>query len=133
MARILLADVLKKTPTLAHNHFLEVVFLLNACVAVWRRARRCDATDGHLGMADCTAVLATKLVGSSPEARARRFTIYKARRPLMLQGRLLLMFRCNATLPQQSPRPMIVVHVSNLQKAVVVNPSDLPRGSRRRC
>jgi hypothetical protein len=80
MARILIADVLKKTPTLAHNHFLEVVFLLNSCVAVWRRARHREASsEGHLGMSDCSAVQQAKLTGSSPEARARRFVIYKVR------------------------------------------------------
>ena len=34
MAHLLLTDVLLKMPQLAHNHFLEVAFLLNGCVQV---------------------------------------------------------------------------------------------------
>ena len=78
MARILVADVLKKMPQLAHNQFLELVFLLNKSMSVWRRMRRRDqGVDGQLGMTDCTSVQASKLAGPSVQARARRFEIYK--------------------------------------------------------
>ena len=86
MARLLIADVLKKVPTLAHNHFLEVVFLVNSCDHVWRTLRRRDGDGGgsqgsQLQLTGCASLLAGKLRGASTAARDRRFAVYKVRRP----------------------------------------------------
>ena len=85
MARLLIADVLTKAPTLAHNHFLEVMFLLNGAAAAWRAARRGGGgggDEGHLGTADFAPALQARLAGQSDGSRARRFAIYRVRRGL---------------------------------------------------
>ena len=86
MAKILVSEVLKKVPNLAHNHFLEVVFLLCGCDHVWQTMRRRDADSGgsqpsQLHLTGCSSVLASKLRGSSTAARDRRFAVYKVRLP----------------------------------------------------
>jgi hypothetical protein len=78
MAQTLITDVLSKVPTLAHNHFLEVMFLVNGSAAAWRSARRSgDAQDSMLNVTDFSPLSQANLSGPTKEARARRFSIYK--------------------------------------------------------
>lgn len=78
MAQTLITDVLSNVPTLAHNHFLEVMFLVNGSAAAWRASRRAgDPQDTLLNVTDFSPVSQASLSGPTEEARGRRFSIYK--------------------------------------------------------
>jgi hypothetical protein len=85
MAKTLIMDVMTKSPTLAHNHFLEVMFLLNGCSALWRKARRRQPAGAEAGMhlELGSSRTAARLSGAAPAVMRLRFVVYKVRCCLM--------------------------------------------------